>query len=177
MDNPQTPSQAQEAAKMLQGGEEAGMLIYLLNQQTPTPNHWLLPDGSSVILQPNTGCYEFVPATGPSEMQHASRPVFLPYPSTGHLVWRLLKRAEAEVIPGADESDDPPLSEVEALSICPELMVHITDVLDKFELDDYVLAWLEREAGYMAEDIRLELTRDQWQAIVATIRERLAQQA
>ena len=172
MDNPQPPSQAQEAAKKLQGGEEAEMLIYLLNQQTPTPNHWLLPDGSSVIRHPDTGCYEFVPATGPSEIQHASRPAFLPYATTGHLVWRLLKKAEAQVVPGADDSDDPPLSDVEALSICPELMDHITDVLDKFELDDRVMEWLEQEAAYMAEDIRIELSRDQWQAIIAAIRER-----
>ena len=175
MDNPQAPSQAQTAAKLLQAGEEAEMLIYLLNQQTPTANHWLLPDGSSVILHPDTGYYEFVPTTGPSELQLASRPAFLPYASTGHLVWRILQRAEAEVVPGADESDDPPLSETEALSICPELMAHITDVLDKFELDDHVQDWLEREAGYMAEDIRIELTQDQWQAIVAAIRERTGQ--
>ena len=172
MDNPQPPCHAQEAAKLLRGGEEAEMLIYLLNQQTPTPNHWLLPDGSSVILQPHIGCYDFVPATGPSELQHASRPVYLPYPNTGNLLWRLLKKAEAEVSPGADESDDPPLSETEALSVCPELMDHITDVLDKFEPDDYVQEWLDQEAAYMAEDIRIELSRDQWQAIVAAIRER-----
>ena len=175
MDNPQPPSQTQTAAKLLQAGEEAEMLIYLLNQQTPTPDHWLLPDGSSVIRHPNTGRYEFVPATGPSELQLASRPAFLPYASTGYLLWKLLKRAEAEVMPGADESDDPPLSEADVLSICPELMAPITHTLDKFELEDAVLEWLEREAGYMAEDIRIELTRDQWQAIVAAIRERTGQ--
>ena len=172
MNNPQTPSQAQEAAKKLQAGEEAEMLIYLLNQQTPTPNHWALPDGSSVILHPHIGCYEFVPATGPSTLQHACQPVYLPYPNTGNLLWRLLKKAEAEVSPGTDESDDPPLSEAEALSICPELMDHITDVLDKFEPDDYVQEWLDQEAAYMAEGIQRKLTRDQWQAIVAAIRER-----
>ena len=171
MDNP-PPSQAQTAAKLLQAGEEAEMLIYLLNQQTPTPNHWLLPDGSSVIRHPHIGCYEFVPATGPSALQHACQPVYLPYPNTGNLLWRLLKKAEAEVSPGADESDDPPLSETEALSVCPELMNHITDVLDKFEPDDYVQEWLDQEAAYMAEDIRIELSRDQWQAIITAIRER-----
>lgn len=171
MDNP-PPSQAQTAAKLLQAGEEAEMLIYLLNQQTPTPNQWLLPDGSSVILHSDTGRYEFVPPTGPSELQLASKQAFLPYASTGHLVWRLLKKAEAEVMPGADESDDPPLSEVEALSICPEIMVHITDVLDKFEPDDHVQEWLGQEAAYMAEGIQRKLTRDQWQAIIAATRER-----
>ena len=148
------------------------MLIYLLNQQTPTPNHWALPDGSSVILYPNTGCYEFVPPTGPAELQHANTPAFLPYASTGHLVWRILKLAEAEAIPGTDDSNDPPLSEAEALSICPELMAYVTDALDKFELGDYIREWLDQEAAYIAEDIRIELTRDQWQAIVAAIRER-----
>ena len=175
MTAPNSVTQSQTAAAMLRAGDETDMLCYVLNQLTQTENRWPLPDGSCVIRHPETGCYEFVSPDGSSELQHASRPAFLPYASTGHLVWRILKRAEAEVSPGADDSDDPPLSEVEALSICPQLMAYVTDVLDKFELGDYVQEWLDQEAAYMTEDIRPQITRDQWQAIVAATKERISE--
>ena len=61
------------------------------------------------------------------------------------------------------------------MSICPQLMAYVTDVLDKFELGDYVQEWLDQEAAYMTEDIRPQITRDQWQAIVAATKERISE--
>lgn len=173
MTTPQPPSQAQTAAEVLESAGEAEMLLYLLNQQTTSLDRWPLPDGSAVIRHPDTGYYEFVSRDGSSEIQETVTQPIMSFFKTGVIIRTLLKQAATEAGARKAAIDDPPLSAVDALSMCPELNDLIYQALGEYEPDDGAIRWMDHEAGRIATAVRRRITRDQWQAIVTTTRERL----
>lgn len=149
------------------------MLLYLLNQQTTSLDRWPLPDGSAVIRHPDTESYEFVSRDGSSEIRETVTQPIMSFFKTGVIIRTLLKQAATEAGARKADIDDPPLSAVDALSMCPELNDFIHQALGEYEPDDDAIRWMDHEAGRIATAVRHRITRDQWQAIVAAAKERL----
>ena len=168
------PNHARTAAEMLQQGEEALMLRYLLNQQARTSDCWTLPDGSSVSWDSATGCYRFVSPDGTAVSDYAGMWPSVPYVNIGYLAWHLLKLAETEA--GADavthEANDPLVSEAEAMTICPQLNEIIRQALDTFEPDEDILSLVEQDTQALIDRTRDQIPPEGWNAILSATTER-----
>ena len=171
------PNHAWTAGEMLQRGEEALMLRYLLNQQAPTSGHWPLPDGSAVSWNYATGCYRFASPDGASELRYAGMQPSVPYLNAAYLTWHILKRAETDAGANACIANDPPLSEAEAMTICPELNELVTQAVDHFEPHEDISVLMEADAQSVVHRVRRQIPADRWSAIVAAIADRLRQES
>ena len=167
------PSQARTATEILQQGHETAMLHFLLNQQVATADCWPLPDGSSVSRDADTGCYRFVAPDGATELEYPTAWHQAPYANTGYLVWHILKLAADEAGAAQDPADDPPLGAAEAMTVCPMLHELIDEAMDRYELDDHIMHWLESDATALADRIRSRIPAEHWNAIVTATAERL----
>ena len=186
MTNPDAtlPSDAQAAAEMLKHGEAPllhyllGELAgdtgyYLLNQRMKSTSSWQFADGSQVYWESATGCYHFVLPDGTAWTRYAGTHKALPFLSAGYMARHILKLAATAAGASLKAGADPPLSEAEAMLLCPELNEYITEALDRYELPDHILSWLENDVNHLADETRSLLRPERWHAIVAATAERL----
>ena len=176
MTSPRTPSEARTAAEMLQRGDEAVMLRYLLNQQAATSGHWPLPDGSSVSWDPATGCYRFASPDGTAASEYAGIWPSVPYVSIGYLAWHILKLAETEAGADAHEANDPLLSEAEAMTVCPQLNELINQAVANFEPDEDILSLVDQDVQALIDRIQGQIPPEGWNAILRATAARSRQQ-